>query len=270
MSDFLSIREFAKMMGVSIHQVRYFEEKGLLLPAYIEPNGYRRYGTDEMYRLAHILLLRELDVPVAEAGRALSEYGEEEYEELIGASLERVRGEIARLQRLERFTEELLQERNRSRIPEAEGELKLRPLRRLRRWVTLAADGQGPTARELLEASERPERLFETDLFYIRQGRGTALYFETADSDPSQKGDLLLEQGLYWCEAFAAADDNEVELRIEAACGQVRERFGLQPDRLMLKEKSYLSLFGGEAVQVELEIPVGARKGREESDDGNE
>ncbi|WP_458127067.1 MerR family DNA-binding transcriptional regulator [Paenibacillus sp. Z3-2] len=52
-------------MGVSVHQIRYFEEKGILLPSYIDENQYRMYSLDEMYQqLAHILLLRKVGLSV--------------------------------------------------------------------------------------------------------------------------------------------------------------------------------------------------------------
>lgn len=46
----MTISELAKLMQVSVHQIRYFEEKGVLLPAYIGDNQYRMYGIDEVYR----------------------------------------------------------------------------------------------------------------------------------------------------------------------------------------------------------------------------
>ncbi|GGN91802.1 MerR family transcriptional regulator [Saccharibacillus kuerlensis] len=257
MSDFLSISEFAGMMGVSVHQIRYFEEKGLLQPSYIEPNGYRRYGVDEMYRLAHILLLRQLNVPVAETGRAIDRYGADECESLLRHSLDKVREEIGRLQRLEHFTAELLEERKRKRGSQVKGELQRRPSRYLRRWVKLEQSAAGPTARSLFEALQRPGNMFETDLFYVRDGGETALYFEIDSGEPGKTGDLLLEEGLYWCEHFASAEDEETERRIEEACRQVADRFGFEAELLVLREKSYLSLFDGEAVRLELEIRIG-------------
>lgn len=58
MKQEITISEFAKLMGVSVHQIRYFEEKGILYPSYMDENQYRMYGIEEIYRLSHILLLR--------------------------------------------------------------------------------------------------------------------------------------------------------------------------------------------------------------------
>ncbi len=64
MKSEITISELAKLMNVSVHQIRYFEEKEVLLPAYIDNNQYRMYSMDQVYQLAHILLLRRLGVSV--------------------------------------------------------------------------------------------------------------------------------------------------------------------------------------------------------------
>lgn len=64
MKDEITISELANLMQVSVHQIRYFEEKGVLQPAYTGENQYRMYGMDEVYRLAHILLLRKMGLSV--------------------------------------------------------------------------------------------------------------------------------------------------------------------------------------------------------------
>ncbi len=258
MNDFLSIREFARLMGVSVHQVRYFEEKELLFPAYVEENGYRRYGMDELYRLSHILLLRRLGIPVAVAGRAIDEYDGQAHEKLLKQSLSQIREEIDRLRRLERFTEQVLHEREKQLEAEHSGyESVEREDRPLIRCAELGDRGE-PTARMLLRAERRPAALFEADLHYVFDGTGTVLYFGPDKDEPqTAQADLVLESGIYLYQRFEAFDDGEVARRIEAMKRHARERFGVQAERFVLTEKSYLSLFGGESVTLELEVRVG-------------
>ena len=64
MNGYIKISQLASLMGISTHQIRYFEEKGIFDPAFIEKNGYRMYGIDEIYELLHILFFRELDISV--------------------------------------------------------------------------------------------------------------------------------------------------------------------------------------------------------------
>ncbi|WP_240927487.1 MerR family transcriptional regulator [Paenibacillus thiaminolyticus] len=58
MKSEITISELAKLMNVSVHQIRYFEEKGVLQPSFTDNNQYRMYGIEQVYELAHILLLR--------------------------------------------------------------------------------------------------------------------------------------------------------------------------------------------------------------------
>ncbi len=274
MNDFLSIREFARLMGVSIHQIRYFEEKELLFPAYVEENGYRRYGIDELYRLSHILLLRRMGIPVAEVGRAIDEYDAEAHENLLKQSLSQIREEIGRLRRLERFTEQVLHEREKQLEPKPPGyQLIEREDRPLIRCAVLGDRGE-PTARMLLRAERRPAELFEADLHYVSDGAGTVLYFDPDTDEPqtAQAADLILERGVYLYERFEAFDDEEVGRRIEAIARHAQERFGVQAERFILTEKSYLSLFGGESMTLELEVRIGDGNGsnRKMSGEGEE
>ncbi|CAM4282078.1 MerR family transcriptional regulator [Saccharibacillus endophyticus] len=257
MNDFLSIREFAQLMGVSVHQVRYFEEKGLLLPAHIEANGYRRYGVDEIYRLSHVLLLRNLNIPVAQVGRVLDDYESEAHERLLRDSVQQLQSEIARLQRIEHFTRHILEERaNMQKQTNIRRELRRKPDRKLARWTALG-DRTEPTARMLFEAQERPTNLFEADLYYMQSDQGMILYFDAEEGQKEYSVDRILERGLYLCENFDAVDNAEVGQRIEEAFLYIQETFGFEAETFVLIEKSYLSLFGGTSMKVELQVRVG-------------
>lgn len=54
-----SIRELAKLAGVSARTLRYYDELGLLKPLYVSEAGYRFYGEDELNLLQQILFYRE-------------------------------------------------------------------------------------------------------------------------------------------------------------------------------------------------------------------
>lgn len=61
-----TINKLAKLSGVSTRTLRYYDEKGLLVPARISSNGYRIYGQNELERLQQILFFREIDMPLAD------------------------------------------------------------------------------------------------------------------------------------------------------------------------------------------------------------
>jgi DNA-binding transcriptional MerR regulator len=69
----LTVRQVAKISGVSVRALHHYDEIGLLKPASVGPNRYRYYGQDELLRLQQILLHRELDIPLNEIGAILDD-----------------------------------------------------------------------------------------------------------------------------------------------------------------------------------------------------
>lgn len=66
-----SIAEVARMSGTTSRTLRHYDETGLLPPAWTGANGYRYYTEPELLRLQQILVLRELDLGLAEIARIL-------------------------------------------------------------------------------------------------------------------------------------------------------------------------------------------------------
>jgi DNA-binding transcriptional MerR regulator len=56
----LTVKQLAKLSGVSVRALHHYDEIGLLKPAYVGGNGYRYYGQEEHLRLQQILFHREL------------------------------------------------------------------------------------------------------------------------------------------------------------------------------------------------------------------
>lgn len=69
----LHIREFAKLTGVSVRTLHYYDEIGLLKPCTVdEQNGYRLYDEQSLQRMQEILFYRELDFPLKNISEILS------------------------------------------------------------------------------------------------------------------------------------------------------------------------------------------------------
>ena len=67
----LTVRQVAKVSGVSVRALHHYDQIGLLKPAFTGQNRYRYYGQDELLRLQQILLHRELGIPLGEIGAIL-------------------------------------------------------------------------------------------------------------------------------------------------------------------------------------------------------
>lgn len=76
-----SISEMAKMSGVSVRTLHYYDEIGLLKPSeVISETGYRYYDEDSLVKLQQILFYRELDFSLKEIMKMMqaSDYNREE------------------------------------------------------------------------------------------------------------------------------------------------------------------------------------------------
>ncbi len=69
----MQIKEFAEFTGVSVRTLHYYDEIGLLKPAFIdEQNGYRFFDEHSLLRMQEILFYRELDFSLKSIGEILS------------------------------------------------------------------------------------------------------------------------------------------------------------------------------------------------------
>lgn len=65
MKQYLTISEFARLRGVNINSLRYYEKLGLLRPARVDPRtGYRYYLPEQLAQLDTILLCIDLGIPL--------------------------------------------------------------------------------------------------------------------------------------------------------------------------------------------------------------
>lgn len=69
----MQIKEFARLTGVSVRTLHYYDEIGLLHPAAVDRNtGYRDYDEQSLLRMQEILFYRELDFSLKSIGQILS------------------------------------------------------------------------------------------------------------------------------------------------------------------------------------------------------
>lgn len=67
----MTIGECARLSGVTIRTLRYYDRIGLLRPSQVTEAGYRLYDDESLRRLHTILLFRELEVPLEDIRRIL-------------------------------------------------------------------------------------------------------------------------------------------------------------------------------------------------------
>jgi len=68
----LRINEVAKLTGVTVRTLHYYDEIGLLKPSEITESGYRLYDDTALEKLQQILFFRELDFSLDDIGKIMA------------------------------------------------------------------------------------------------------------------------------------------------------------------------------------------------------
>ncbi|RGE69190.1 MerR family transcriptional regulator [Eisenbergiella massiliensis] len=100
----MKINEAAKMTGVTIRTLHYYDQIGLLRPETVTDAGYRLYGEKDMERLSQILFFRELDFPLSQIKEMLDSPSFDR-NEALRAQHELLKKKKERLERLIALTE---------------------------------------------------------------------------------------------------------------------------------------------------------------------
>jgi DNA-binding transcriptional MerR regulator len=94
-----TVKQVAKLSGVSVRTLHHYDEIGLLKPASVGANGYRYYGRDELLRLQQILFHRELGFALDEIRKVLGA-ADFDRKAALRAHRERLVSEIERYRKL--------------------------------------------------------------------------------------------------------------------------------------------------------------------------
>ncbi|GGF90705.1 hypothetical protein GCM10010912_39780 [Paenibacillus albidus] len=244
----ITISELARIMNVSVHQIRYFEEKGILEPAYTDDNLYRMYDMDQIYNLAHILLLRKLGVSVPSIKQSFDSFTPGQFEQVLQHSLLETTTQIEQLQELQQFIRKVLQEQLSFVSQTTQYQVRQRKIIHLTRWVEIKSHTT-LHARLLAEQAAPVPNLFELDIHYLYDSSDAI----TICLEAQQSSDFTLPAGEYLSSDFLIQQDHELDQRIE----QFNEHaavhaYALAEEPLILIEKSYLSLFSHGKLHFEI------------------
>ncbi|MGL4820132.1 MAG: MerR family transcriptional regulator [Bacilli bacterium] len=102
--ELLTIGEVAKRTSLSVQTVRFYEQKELIAPDYIDPkSGYRYYSVASMLTLRMIRELRKANFTVEEVRETILASTETHLLSLIEQKLAAIKDEMEQLKRAERF-----------------------------------------------------------------------------------------------------------------------------------------------------------------------
>src|ERR1700691_2339019 len=81
-----TVKEVAKLSNVSVRTLRFYDEIGLLKPAFYGDNGYRYYEEEQLLILQQILFFRELGFELKQIRRVL---GRSDFDKMVALSSHR-------------------------------------------------------------------------------------------------------------------------------------------------------------------------------------
>lgn len=91
--------EIAKLCGVSVRTVQYYDSRGILVPTEFSEGGRRLYSEEDLRQLKMICFLREIDLPINDIKKFLSEKSSEDtFNILLDEQEKKIRLEMAERQ----------------------------------------------------------------------------------------------------------------------------------------------------------------------------
>ena len=106
-----TVKQVARLSGISVRTLHFYDEIGLLKPAYYGANGYRYYEKEQLLSLQQILFYRELNVPLEQIKLIMASPDFDRLETLRAHRI-RLESELGRYQQLIRTIDGTIAELN--------------------------------------------------------------------------------------------------------------------------------------------------------------
>jgi DNA-binding transcriptional MerR regulator len=203
MDETITISQLAKIFDISHHQIRYYEEKGLLFPSYTDNNRYRKYSLKEIYQLAQILMLRNLNLSIAQITEVLTTYGKNDYLSLLSEKSKELSDEINKLQKIKKAIDHHYVNITNQKV----NSTKYLKNKHLEKKITLKTN-ESLSAKDLLKF-QLSKQFFYYDIIYVFEEDEYHICIET-----EQKADFIMNEGKYSSIFIMGENDDEIEKQI--------------------------------------------------------
>ncbi|MFT9820675.1 MerR family transcriptional regulator [Lysinibacillus sp. NPDC056185] len=203
MDETITINQLAKIFDISHHQIRYYEEKGLLFPSYTANNRYRKYSLKEIYQLAQILMLRNLNLSIAQITEVLTTYEKNDYSSLLEEKSKELSDEINKLQKIKKAIDHHYVNITNKKV----NSTKYLKESHLEKIITLKAN-ETLSAKDFLTL-QLSTQFFYNDVIYVFEEDEYHMCIKT-----EHKADFLMIEGKYNSIFISGANDDEIEKQI--------------------------------------------------------
>ncbi len=252
MREKFTIGEIAKILNISTHQIRYYEEKGVINPEKDRENGYRLYGLNEIYKLAHILLLRKLNISVPEIKKCFNSPSNEQFFELLQESSEKLDHQINELILLKEQTKQILSQYREFKKNENKYTVKAFEKRGLKELFSVGYNHDMSEREVLNNLFKVSINLLERDIVELYDKKSITFCVET--DLLSEKEQIILKAGKYLCYSFITDEEDDFEYRInEFIVYAKREKFKIT-GKIIVIESTMLSIFNNTGIKYEIQV----------------
>ena len=256
MKDYLTISRFARLRGIDINSLRYYERLGILTPAYTDPQTrYRYYTAEQLSVLDIILLCINLGVPLKELRAYFDESGDFRSRALFEEGRRRTEEKIRELQGSLRSIEHTLNYLEDMSCYAGRQGVYLR--RFPQRKLVAQAYGGGmdelselETAFATLNTYARERGMYPVlpmGVLWRCEGTEMSVYWEVSDPEARDERIVTLDEGEYPC----------LQTEWEAGNGlwsRAAERLGASRDDLLLLSNMEGDCFRPDKRVVEIQL----------------
>lgn len=203
MDETITINQLAKIFNISHHQIRYYEEKGLLFPSYTDHNRYRKYSLKEIYQLAQILMLRHLNLSIAQIKEVVTSYEKNDYLSLLGDKSKELSEEINKLQKIKQAIDHHYVTITNKKV----NSTKYLEESHLERLITLKTN-ETLSAKDFLKL-QLSTQFFYHDIIYVFEEDEYHMCIKT-----EHPADFIMNEGNYSSIFIMGENDDEIEEQI--------------------------------------------------------
>ncbi|MGE7674583.1 MerR family transcriptional regulator [Lysinibacillus sp. NPDC094403] len=203
MDETITINQLAKIFNISHHQIRYYEEKGLLFPSYTDNNRYRKYSLKEIYQLAQILMLRDLNLSIAQIKDVVTTYKKNDYLSLLSEKSKELSDEINKLQKIKKTIDSHYVNITNKKVSST----KYLTKNHLEKIITLKTN-ETLSAKDFLKL-QLSTQFFYNDIIYVFEENEYHMCIKT-----EHKADFIMNEGKYSSIFIIGENDDEFEEQI--------------------------------------------------------
>jgi len=202
-----TVKQVARLSGISVRTLHFYDEIGLLKPAYYGANGYLYYEKEQLLSLQQVLFYRELNVPLEQIKLILAS-PDFDFLETLRAHRIRLESELGRYQQLIRTIDGTIAELSGTKTMASEQMFEGFSPEKQKQYEKELVDTYGEGMQPRIDASKERIKGWTKEDFKAASDRWQAFLSqlgalaEAGKSSDSEEVQALIPNHRAWLEAY--------------------------------------------------------------------